>query len=304
MTKVRRPLLAAFLSLLTPGIGHLYNGRPKAAIAFFIVLAVLVACMGWLLQSDLIAQDYLGLVLAAVVVLLAVLTYLAAIGNAFRVARQSGEVQLQWFMRWYVYLGIFIAAFVLNELATPEKVSIRSYWMPATSMQPGLMKGDVLIAETGDFEDRLPKRGEVILYLLDPQTTFIKRVVGLPGDRVQMRDGVLFINGEKVARTKVGNQKITDAFGRDITVTVYEESLADSPDYLIVEISNSEPFDNTPVIEVPPGHLFVLGDNRDNSLDSRSPRHGTIPITDLSDKPRYIYWSRDLFRIGLHIGAE
>jgi signal peptidase I len=168
------------------------------------------------------------------------------------------------------------------------------YRVPSPSMVPTLLVGDQLvgskfaygyskyslpIGQTPDFTGRLfgkpPERGDVVVFRLpsDPSTTFVKRLIGLPGDRIQMRAGRLYINDALVARRALGT------FEGD---TLYIETLPASSgrggrDHEIIEISDTERHDDTAVYVVPPKHYFMMGDNRDNSLDSRiSPDDGGV----------------------------
>ena len=155
------------------------------------------------------------------------------------------------------------------------------YSVPTPSMVPTLLVGDQLvgakyaygyskyslpIGEGPDFAGRLfgrqPERGDIVVFRLprDPSTTYVKRLIGLPGDRIRMRQGRLYINDELVPRRASGT------FEGD---KLYVETLPNGHEHEIIEISDTEREDNTPVFVVPARHYFMMGDNRDNSLDSR-----------------------------------
>ncbi|MBS0224590.1 MAG: signal peptidase I [Proteobacteria bacterium] len=163
------------------------------------------------------------------------------------------------------------------------------YTVPSPSMVPTLLVGDELIASkfaygyskysspiglmpdfSGRLFDRAPERGDVIVFRLprDPSTTYVKRLIGLPGDRIQMREGRLYINGAIVARRAVSTFA-NEIGGYAVTSTLYIETLPNGREHEIVEISDTERYDNTQTFVVPPKHFFMMGDNRDNSLDSR-----------------------------------
>jgi signal peptidase I len=145
-----------------------------------------------------------------------------------------------------------------------------------------------------------PKRGDVIVFKLprDGETDYIKRLIGLPGDKIQMIHGRLYINGTIVDREPLPPYVTTDRFGRRIEAPHYEEALPGGVKHEIIELENDNgPLDNTTVYEVPPDHYFMMGDNRDNSLDSRvAPDQdgvGYVPFENLIGRAEVIFFSVD-----------
>jgi signal peptidase I len=155
------------------------------------------------------------------------------------------------------------------------------YQVPSPSMVPTLLTGDELIGSKfaygfskyslpigtlPDFEgrlfDRAPQRGDVIVFRLprDPGTTYVKRLIGLPGDRIQMKKGRLYINDTIVPRREVRAYE---------GGTLYVETLPNGREHELIESSDTDRYDDTAVYTVPAKHYFMMGDNRDNSLDSR-----------------------------------
>ena len=163
--------------------------------------------------------------------------------------------------------------------------------IPSGSMIPSLLVGDYLFVTKYSYgysrysfpfglapiqsrvlsADRKPQRGQVAVFRLPSDTSvdYIKRVVGLPGDKVQVKAGVLHINGKPVIRRMIGNGVQPTSHGGQIT-TLYQETLPEGSIHLIQEISDGQAFDNTQEFIVPADHYFMMGDNRDNSQDSRS----------------------------------
>jgi signal peptidase I len=188
--------------------------------------------------------------------------------------------------------------------------------IPSGSMIPTLLIGDYLFVSKYSygyskhsfpfspdlFNGRIlsspPERGDVVVFKLprDGQTDYIKRVIGLPGDKIQMKEGRLYINGELVPRTPIAKFHTEDFYGRETDVPTYEETLPGGVKHTIIQIQGDSGFNgNTPVFDVPPGDYFMMGDNRDNSTDSRvSPDQGGVgyvPFENLVGKAQLIFFS-------------
>jgi signal peptidase I len=205
-------------------------------------------------------------------------------------------------------LGGAIVVFVLLLVTVPSLIP-RSFYIPAGSMQPTLEIDDHIMVDTsaygwsryslrfglsgllppgkGRLFGRLPRRGDVIVFRHpDPRQreSLVKRVIGLPGDRVQMKSGRLYINGAIVPREPVKQVAYRDYHGEIQTPMLYEETLPGGKRYAIYERSDDGPLDDTIVYTVPEGELFVLGDNRDASADSRVPGMGYVPAENIIGK--------------------
>jgi signal peptidase I len=184
--------------------------------------------------------------------------------------------------------------------------------IPSGSMKSTLLVGDYLFVSKyaygysrfslpfglNLFEGRIwsapPKRGDIVVFKLprDDSTDYIKRVIGLPGDRIQVRNGVLYVNDEEVVREPV------DMFDDDgFQIQRYRETLPNGVSYMVLDRTPNGPEDNTQVYEVPPDHYFMMGDNRDNSTDSRVPPTsngvGYVPFENLVGRAEIIFFSVD-----------
>ena len=184
--------------------------------------------------------------------------------------------------------------------------------IPSGSMIPTLLVGDYLFVSKysygysrysfpfgvapidGRIFESQPERGDVAVFRQpkNESVAFIKRIVGLPGDRLQVTDGVLRINDVPVNRSKKGIAPAPDGYNV-IKFVVYEETLPNGRSYVTQERSDNDMLDNTSVYEVPPGHYFMMGDNRDNSRDSRAASVGMVPAENLIGRAERLFFSHN-----------
>lgn len=184
--------------------------------------------------------------------------------------------------------------------------------IPSGSMIPTLLVGDYLFVSKYSygyskysfpfspnvFDGRVwagePKRGDVAVFKLprDNKTDYIKRVIGLPGDEIQMIDGVLHINQRAIPKKRIDDFLAHDSFGNVRRVARYEETLPNGVKYQVLDLVPRGSSDTTRVYKVPEGHYFMMGDNRDNSTDSRvSGAVGFVPLENFIGRAEIIFFS-------------
>ena len=171
-------------------------------------------------------------------------------------------------------------------------VSKYSYGYSKYSLQLPLLPPVPLYAGRlpGSF---LPERGDVVVFRLpkDPSVDYIKRVIGLPGDRIQVIDGVVNINGVPVKRERAPDFVETEEGTRDQPVKRWKETLPNGVSYYSLDLVDNGFADNTEVYTVKPDHYFMMGDNRDNSTDSRFSQVGMVPFENLIGRAQIIFFS-------------
>lgn len=213
-----------------------------------------------------------------------------------------------------VDIGLILLAVTIAKSALAEP-----YYVPSGSMEPTLKIGDELLATKYNYGystaslplfvhlpargrafGALPHRGDIVVFRApaDQSQIWVKRVIGLPGDRIAVRDGRVWINGAAVALKPRGLGGDEHEDGGRTPVPQFLETLPGGRTHLIFQESTDGPLDNMPAITVPPGRLFVMGDNRDNSDDSRVPTKlggvGLLPVGNLVGRVDMVLGSWDL----------
>ena len=269
---------ATLLSLLFPGLGHLYAGRLRVAV----LLLVLPGLVFVALVAILVYLKSLGALLPVVLV--------GAVGFHLFQAFWAGSVAdgetttsvPPWAQQYPFYIGFVVMTLVLwGSMRSIVRSELAEFFqIPTGSMMPTLLVGDHVVARKFDLRIDV---GDIVVYLSpgDPSKKYLKRVVAKGGDRVSIRNGVLLINDVALARQRVSSPPSPSR------LAIFEERIGDRS-YLVAY--DSEPRDGADSeYVVPPGHVYVVGDNRNRSQDSRS--YGPIPEDTIVGVAQSIYFS-------------
>jgi len=203
-----------------------------------------------------------------------------------------------------ISLAVFIALIIRSFFAEPFNI-------PSGSMKPNLLVGDFIFVSKWSYGfskhslpfsiplipkkifSKLPQRGDVVVFKTpqDNRTDYIKRVIGLPGDRIKIIGGKIIINDNLIKRKRINDFIDTDKNSSIKRTRKYKEYFFDK-EIEVLDIMDQGIVDDTQLYIVPKGHFFVMGDNRDNSQDSRFTNIvGYIPIENLIGKAQFIFFS-------------
>jgi signal peptidase I len=282
----RKPSTAAVLSMLCTGLGHIYCG--KFTVGLTLNLAVLLP-IPFAMAAAFVPNPSASLIAFVLVCLFVLAVYFYAIVDSYRLARRIGEhYELKDYNRGVVYF-LFIVASLIHAPAVAMHIRanvLEAFFCASDSMSPTLQTGDRFLVNKL-LQRQLPKRGDVVVFLTpsNREQRWVKRVIALPGDTVSMQGNEVYVNGKKLEHRPV---PISDqaADDRGASEVVYET--AGEITYRIQQKSNAPMAGMYAETKVPPGHCFVLGDNRDRSKDSR--HFGFIPLGDILGNAQYLYW--------------
>lgn len=247
--------IAALSNMLMPGLGYLYVGRLRYAVVLPLLLILILSVSAW---SGFIFIPW-GVALTYLFILCIVI---AGVVSAVIIARRSEGVELKKYQRWYLYLGFIIVSMIANDLLRSQRATLLGYdahRIPSSSMSPTLLPGDFIISNTWSYKNQAPVRGDVVVFSGPGDVLYVKRIIGMPGDLIEMRNEQLMINHERVQE-----------------------------DY-VKDHNNRRSKEQTINFHVPEGRYYLLGDNRDNSSDGR--HWGAIASEEIMAKVSRIWFS-------------
>lgn len=291
----RKPLVAALASLILPGFGQLYNGDLNRAIWIFLSFSLL--CIPGVALIALYLPDRLMLPALLLSLGLTIGVWAYAIWDAWRCARtNAGTITKPWQIS-----GVYLLVFLLCDLlALPlltlyvRQHQVEPLRIPSSSMEPSVLHGDMIWA---DKRYNCPgckqgvHRGDIAVFAYpnDRSILYIKRVIGLPGDHIQLKNRQVWVNGQTLQQSSPNDQgAVTEGFGERRWQVQWAEAKLE-----VAKLPPLNRVETAPVTElnitVPDGQVFVLGDNRLASTDSRS--FGTVPMQDILGRARQVWFS-------------
>ncbi|MBN1396583.1 MAG: signal peptidase I [Bacteroidetes bacterium] len=278
--KKRSPFISGLFALIEPGLSFTYNGQFKIGISLTLII--------WIIQPILVLLGIFKLFFSVIIALLIIiLVRIFIIIYSTYYAKHIGLVKLSWYNRWYIYIAFILFPFIANYLLFEMRSTWpqRSFLVSTNSMEPAIIAGDYIIADLTCFDDQNIRVGDVIVFKspFEPVEYYVKRCVAGGGQKVEIRDGVLYVDDMRSLPTLETSRTSLKILSRD-----YKDNN--------MYPKNSGNIDQYGPIIIPYGMFFLLGDRRDNSMDSRY--IGFIPKELILGKALYVYWSTEMNRIG------
>ena len=300
----RLPWSAVVLSLIMAGLGHIYCGRfVKGLVLAFLSCVFVPVLFGTLSVSN--SSVRIAVIIAALLASSAV--WLVAIIDSWYTARHTADsYTLKDYNRWYVYmLLVLMGTGGSTQIAFNVKSTLlEAFRVPVASNYPTIVPNDRFLANKVAYKTSDPKRGDLIVFLNpeDRRINYIKRVVAIAGDTVEIKDGQLYINDEKLQRQMLAQSTLdnirVEVKGEPLEGDVFYETNGNAKyKIFLAGPPHNQASSDFAKITVPAHHCFVLGDNRNLSQDSR--HFGPIPLATVKGRADYLYWpAKDWSRFG------
>jgi len=271
----RNPVYAVLLSFAAPGLGHIYSGKIEKGLILFSLGFILIP-IALLFYLSVGPKFVYPLFIGGLVFSLLVFVYAAF--DAWLITKQiSPDYQLKRYNLKIIYIAMIIVSLLYPVMFTTyvNQNIIQAFKIPSSSMVPTILPGDYLLANKAMYQRSGPEQGDIVVFPHPNQRhkIFIKRIIGLPGDTIILKNNILTINNKEITQYNRNDKTYTEKNGN----AVYHVNWSDT-DNKITSFNE---------MTIPTGFCFVMGDNRSNSVDSR--HFGPIPLRDIMGKAEYIY---------------
>jgi signal peptidase I len=300
-TKKRKVLIAILLSFIMPGLGHIYCGRIAKGITVILFIDALIPAI--LISIFEIHFSGFWLIISMFIGLLLSLFIMVDSG---RIAKYKSEnYVLKDYNKWYVYLMLYMAIEIFSNQTSQRFWAniMDAFITPSISNYPTLVPGDRVLGNKVAYKTDDPKRGDMVIFInpSNRSENFIKRVIAVAGDTIEMKDNQVYVNGQQLQQQKLpqsilDNIRINYPNGRKVEGDVlYEFNGSAKYKIFLSKLSDSRIIRDFAPLIVPKHHCFVLGDNRDASIDSRN--FGPIPLATIKGRVNWLCrpskdWSR------------
>jgi len=292
MIKRRNPFSALLLSIV-PGLGQIYNGQLTKGLVFLTIDLLVPIAFG--LTGTL--NNFNGLISWGVVSISYIIYRMT---DGFIQAKKLIKYELKSYNKWYVYLSFVIALVIVRTfLDFPASTGIQSFSIPSTSMNPTMLPGDRVVASLNYYNNNSIQQGDIVVFNSPQGDIWTFRVIGLPNDSIEIKEGKVYVNNQLNELTTTGEYLLDDQ-----EVIQYQEQLNQTKTiktlrYKNISMTDKQIFDK---IEVPENEYFLMGDNRDNAYDSRF--LGTIKRDDILGRVVYSFWGNTSDRINVDFTKE
>jgi signal peptidase I len=284
----RSPLIAAILSLAATGLGQIYCGRIGRGLVMFLgslLFAPAIVVAALLPPATVVL---VGLILALLTVLG---VYVFAVVDAFRLARrgrdlfQSMDYNHPLVYALFILVGLTYSAGAVYFIRSSV---FEAFAIPSANEMPTLLPGDRFLVNKTTYQRRFVRRGDEVVFRVssEPGLNWVRRVIALPGDTVEVKDNEVFVNGRQLPREPAPRASL-GAAAQVVKGELFEETNAGRR-YRILFATDTKPSPDYPKAKVPDGMCFVLGDNRSHSRDSRT--IGFVALGDVLGDVQYRYW--------------
>lgn len=278
MIKRRNPFSALLLSIV-PGLGQIYNGQLKKGLVFLIIDLLVPITFG----VTGILNKRNGLLTLLV---FSVLFIIYRVADGFVQAKKLNNYELKSYNKWYFYFSFVIALVVVRTfLDFPTSTGIQTFKIPTPSMNPTMQPGDRVVASLNYYNNNPIQQGDIVVFNSPEGGIWTFRVIGLPKDSIEIKDGRVYVNN-KINELTTNDEYVLD----DQEVIQYQEQVNPNKSIKTLRYKNFAMTETRTLerIVVPENEYFLMGDNRDNAFDSRF--LGTIKRDDIIGRVIYSYW--------------